>query len=68
MEKGDRIELLLTFILLHQMKSAPQKDKVLVLNQVGYTNVEIANILEITSDKVAKSLYQARSPGSVKAK
>jgi DNA-directed RNA polymerase specialized sigma24 family protein len=62
MDNEDRIERLLALILLNQMKGASQKDKVLALNLAGFSNIEIADILEITADKVAKSLYQARQP------
>ena len=56
----ERIERLLALILLNQMKGASQKDKVQALNLAGFSNLEIANLLETTSDKVKKSLYQAR--------
>jgi len=64
MQNDDRVERLLALILLNQMKGSSQKDKVLVLSLAGFSNIEIANILEITADKVAKSLYQARQPRS----
>lgn len=60
MNKEERVERLLALILLNQMKGASQKEKVLALNRAGFSNIEIANILEVTADKVAKSLYQAR--------
>ncbi len=62
MENDDRIERLLALILLSQMKGSSQKEKVRTLNLAGFTNVEIADIIETTSDKVAKSLYQAKQP------
>ena len=62
MQNEERVERLLALILIHQMKGASQKDKVLALNLAGFSNIEIANILETTADKVAKSLYQARQP------
>jgi len=62
MENDDRIERLLALILLSQMKGSSQKEKVRILNLAGFSNVEIADIIETTSDKVAKSLYQAKQP------
>lgn len=67
MENNNRVERILALLLLHQMKASSQKDKVLALNLAGFSNVEIADILEITADKVAKSLYQARQPRGGKA-
>jgi DNA-directed RNA polymerase specialized sigma24 family protein len=60
MENYDRLERLLALILLNQMKGSLQKEKVRVLNLAGFSNVEIADIIEITPEKVAKSLYQAK--------
>ena len=62
MQDDSRIERLLALILLQRMKGSSQKDKVLALNIAGFSNVEIADIIETTPDKVAKSLYQARQP------
>jgi DNA-directed RNA polymerase specialized sigma24 family protein len=55
-----RIEILLALILLNDMKGSSQKEKVLMLNRAGFSNVEIANVMEITAENVATSLYQAR--------
>ena len=63
MEKTDRTERLLALILLQQMKGASQQDKVLVLNLAGFSNVEIADILQTTSAVVSQSLYTARRVG-----
>jgi len=62
MDSDERIERLLALILLAQMKGASQKDKVNALSLAGFQNLEIANLLETTADKVKKSLYQARQP------
>ena len=56
----DRIERLLALILLNQMKGAPQREKVIQLNIAGFSNVEIADILETTNALVSQSLYEAR--------
>ena len=56
----DRIERLLALILLNQMKGATRQKKVTQLNLAGFSNVEIANMLETTSASVSQALYDAR--------
>lgn len=63
MEKTDRTERLLALMLLHQVKGASQRDKVTLLNLAGFSNVEIADILQTTSAVVSQSLYAARRGG-----
>ncbi len=63
MNKTDRNERLLALILLHHIKSAPQRDKILLLNVAGFSNVEIADLLQTTSSVVSQSLYEARRGG-----
>ncbi len=60
MEEIDRTERLLALILVAQMKDTPQRDKIHRLNLAGFSNLEIADILETTSEVVASSLYQKR--------
>jgi len=60
MEKTDRTERLLALLLLQQIKGAPQRDKIMLLNLAGFSNLEIADILETTSAVVSQSLYEAR--------
>jgi len=56
----NRTERLLALILVNQMKSASQRDKAIQLNLAGFSNVEIANILETTTAAVSQVLYEAR--------
>ncbi len=63
MEKTDRTERLLALMLLHQMKGASQRDKVMLLNLAGFSNLEIADILQTTSAVVSQSLSAARRGG-----
>ena len=56
MEKTDRTERLLALILLNQMKGLPQREKIIQLNIAGFTNVEIADIVETTTNNVAKEI------------
>lgn len=60
MESDDRVERLLALILLQHLKSAPQREKALHLSIAGFTNIEIADILQTTAAVVAQSLYTAR--------
>ncbi len=65
---SNRAEILLAFLLMQQMKNASQSDKILQLNIEGFSNIEIANILETTSAVVSQSLYSSRRVGSSKKK
>jgi len=56
----DRSERLLALILLNQMKGVPQRDKINQLSLAGFTNVEIADLLQTTSAVVSQVLYEAR--------
>lgn len=60
MEATDRVERLLALILLQQMKASPQREKALQLSAAGFSNTEIADLLQTTSAVVAQSLYEAR--------
>ena len=60
MESDDRVEKLLALILLQHLKSATQREKALHLSIAGFTNVEIADILQAKAAGVAQSLYEAR--------
>ncbi len=60
MVNTERTETLLALILLQQMKSASQQDKIVQLNIAGFSNLEIANVLETTPAVVAQSVYTGR--------
>jgi DNA-directed RNA polymerase specialized sigma24 family protein len=67
----DRVEMLLALMLLNSMKSASQQEKIVQLSLAGFSNVEIADLLQTTSAVVAQSIYAARNKsrkGSRKAK
>ncbi|HXF49066.1 MAG TPA: hypothetical protein VNL73_06540 [Verrucomicrobiae bacterium] len=66
MQSEDRIEKLLALLLLHQMKGSPNRDKALQLNLAGFTNTEIADLLQIKATGVAVALYEARQKKSKK--
>jgi DNA-directed RNA polymerase specialized sigma24 family protein len=61
MESRGRIERLLALILIQQMKGS-QREKALQLNLAGFSNAEIADILQTTSAVIAQSLYSMKGP------
>ena len=67
MEVSHRAERLLALVLLQQMKASPQRDKILQLSLAGFTNTEIADLLQTTSAVVSQSLYAARRGPSRRA-
>lgn len=58
----DRTERLLALILLQGMKGAAQRDRALQLSVAGFSNLEIADILGMTSAGVSQALYEVRRP------
>lgn len=64
MSDVNRIERLLALALLQNMKAAPQRDRVSILSVAGFSNVEIADLLQTTPALVAQSLYEARRKGA----
>jgi DNA-directed RNA polymerase specialized sigma24 family protein len=56
----DRSERLLALLLIEQMKGSSQRDKALKLNLAGFSNLEIADIMGLTSLQVAQALYKGR--------
>ncbi len=56
----DRSERLLALLLLQNMKGSTQAEKVLQLSLAGFTNVEIADLLQTTAAVVSQNLYAMR--------
>jgi DNA-directed RNA polymerase specialized sigma24 family protein len=56
----DRIEKLLAMMLIENMKSANQAAKVKKLSAAGFTNAEIADLLDTKSSVIAVRLSEAR--------
>lgn len=54
----DRLERLLALLLVQNMKG--QKDKAIQLSLAGFSNVEIANILQTSAATISQLLYEAR--------
>jgi len=60
MADTDRLERVLALLLVHSMKGASQQEKIVQLSVAGFTNYEIADLLQTTTGVVAQSLYTAR--------
>jgi hypothetical protein len=60
MENFNRTERLLALILIEHLKGGSQVQKILRLNLAGFTNVEIADLLETSANVVAVQLAEAR--------
>ena len=61
MEKNiDRIEKLLGLLLINSMANNKQGEKVKALNVAGFTNFEIAELLNIRAQVIANYLYKSR--------
>jgi hypothetical protein len=55
-----RVEKLLALLLIDNMKSANQTQKIEKLSGAGFTNVEIADLLDIKAAAVAVRLSEAK--------
>lgn len=64
----DKTQRLLAIMLLQTMKGASQKEKAIQLNLAGFSNVEIADLLQTSSQVVAQLLYESRKKKSRKKK
>lgn len=56
----DRTERLLAILLLQSMKGASQREKALQLSLAGFSNVEIADLLQTSAQVVSQHLYESR--------
>jgi len=56
----DRVEKILTMLLLEQLGTAPQSRKIEVLLRAGFKNAEIATLLGTTAAVVAQTAYSSK--------
>ncbi len=59
-ESLERIEKTLALILIHNVKEAPQVEKALALSKAGFSNGQIAELLDTSAASVAQQLYAVR--------
>ena len=55
-----RAERILAILLLETMKGANQREKAVRLSLAGFSNVEIADLLQTSAQTVAQHLYETR--------
>jgi len=60
-DESERIERLLALLLLETMKTASQKDKAWKLNQAGFSNIEIAELLDTSPAVIATHIYSSKN-------
>ena len=60
MEENNRIEKLLAMQLINSLAGKNMAEKAAQLSIVGFTNVEIANLLETNSGTINQLLYARR--------
>ena len=58
--RNQRIENLLVLILLNSFKGVKSAEKALQLSLAGFSNIEIANFLQTSTQTVANALSEAR--------
>jgi DNA-binding CsgD family transcriptional regulator len=69
MDTSDRVERLLALLLVNDMKGSSQSVKAQQLSVAGFTNTEIADLLQTSAAVIATYLYQARrKPGKKRKK
>lgn len=66
MESLDRVERLLALLLLRQLTTT--RERAVQLSIAGFTNSEIADLLQTSANVVGQSLYEARSAPKKRAK
>lgn len=62
----ERVERLLALLLLHSLKGQSQREKVLTLSLAGFSNVEIADLLQTSSQTVRQLMYENRRAASTR--
>ena len=60
MTTTDRMERILARLLISSMKGASQQEKIAELNLAGFSNLEIADLINTTTAVVAQTLYSSR--------
>lgn len=59
----ERVEKLLALLLLENLEGASQREKAIRLNLAGFSNVEVADLLQTSSQVVSQYLYESRKKG-----
>jgi predicted transcriptional regulator len=67
MPEISRTERLLAYLVLERMSDRSQEYRALRLSRAGFSNPEIADLLETTTPSVTQMLYMARNRGASKS-
>lgn len=59
-EAPTRLEKLMAMMILMQMRDATQREKVVVMSRAGFSNPDIADLLETKPNIVAQHLYASK--------
>lgn len=59
-DAADKTERLLTVLVLNAMKGATQREKALQLSLAGFSNIEIADLLDTSPQTINQVLYKSR--------
>lgn len=59
---NERSERLLVLLLLQSMKGNSQQEKIKQLNMAGFSNIEIAEFLQISPSAIAAYFRQSEKP------
>jgi hypothetical protein len=65
---NDRSENLLALLLLQQLKTSSTGEKAQQLSVAGFSNSEIADLLQTNAAVISQLLYMRRKPGKAKKK
>lgn len=63
---SERIERLLALLLLQSMKDNSPKEKAIRLNIAGFSNIEIAELLDTSPNNVALLIHRAKKSSKSK--
>lgn len=59
-EVNERVERLLGLLLVQQMKGSTQAEKAKQLSVAGFSNTEIADLLQTSAKVITQRLHEAR--------
>jgi predicted transcriptional regulator len=68
MDAATRLEKLIAMLVLRMMTESTQREKVVLMNKAGFSNQEIAELLDTKPNIVSQHLYAARTEKTTRAK
>jgi len=57
---GNKLEKILALLLLNSLKGSTVGEKAYQLSLAGFTNIEIADLLETTTGAIGQSIYDRK--------